>query len=105
MIYLLSETHKYGGKRKMLNITDIRVKPNRKKESKLKALVSLVIDDCFAVHGIKIIAGADGEFIAMPTESFSDGVFRDIVHPLNSETREVMKQRILEVYRRVISEE
>lgn len=89
----------------MLNITDIRVKPNRKKESKLKALVSLVIDDCFAVHGIKIIAGADGEFIAMPTESFADGVFRDIVHPLNSETRESMKDMILAAYRRVVAPE
>ena len=82
----------------MLNITDIRIRKVAADGSKLKAVASVIIDDCFAIHDIKIIDGAEGDFIAMPSRKTPSGEFKDIVHPINTETREALKQLILKAY-------
>ena len=80
-----------------MNITDVRVRKVAK-EGKMKAVVSVTIDDEFVVHDIKVIEGEKGLFIAMPSRKAVDGTYKDIVHPLNTETREFMKATILEAY-------
>jgi len=81
-----------------LKISDVRIRFVKKEDSKLKAVASITIEDCFVVHDIKIIDGADGPFIAMPSRKTSDGEFKDIAHPLNTETREELKNAILTAY-------
>ncbi len=86
-----------------MEITDIRVR-RIAKEGKMKAVVSITIDNEFVVHDIKVIEGEKGLFIAMPSKKASDGEFRDIAHPINSETREGMQRMILERYENALSE-
>lgn len=80
-----------------MQITDIRV---RKIENggKMKAVVSITIDEEFVVHDIKVIEGEKGLFIAMPSRRASDGEFKDVAHPIKSETREKLQRIILEKY-------
>jgi stage V sporulation protein G len=80
-----------------MEITDVRVFPVD--EEKLKAFVSIIIDGCFVVSDIKIINGASGLFISMPSKKRKDGSFRDIAHPLNSETRRAIEEKVLARYR------
>ena len=80
-----------------MNITDVRVR-KIKKEGKLKAVISITLDDEFVIHDIKVIEGEKGCFIAMPSRKASDGEFRDIAHPINQETREHLQGIILEKY-------
>ena len=80
-----------------MQITDIRIR-SVEKEGKMKAVVSITIDDEFVVHDIKIIEGEKGMFIAMPSRKAADGEYRDIAHPINSETRERIQSIILEKY-------
>ncbi len=82
----------------MLNITDVRVRIVKKEDAKLKAVASIIIDDCFAIHDIKIIEGAEGNFIAMPSRKTPDGEFKDIAHPINSETRELVRQKVFAAF-------
>lgn len=82
---------------KKLNITDVRVR-KISDEGKMKAVVSVTFDDEFVVHDIKVIDGQNGLFIAMPSRKMGDGDYRDIAHPLRSETRNRMKDAILEAY-------
>lgn len=82
----------------MLNITDTRIRIVKRDDGKLKAVASIIIDDCFAVHDIKIISGADGNFIAMPSRKTPDGEFKDIAHPINTQTREAIRDKVLEAY-------
>ena len=86
-----------------MNITDVRVRKVAK-EGKMKAVVSITIDDEFVVHDIKVIEGEKGLFIAMPSRKASDGEYRDIAHPINSETRERIQKIILEHYETAIAE-
>lgn len=88
----------------MLNITDTRIRILEGNNSKLKAVASITIDNCFAVHDIKIIEGNDGIFIAMPSRKASDGMFKDIAHPINHDAREFVKSIILDAYRKAIEE-
>ena len=81
-----------------MNITDIRVRLVTKEDSKLKAVASFTIDNAFVVHDVKIIEGANGNFIAMPSKQAPSGEYRDIVHPLNTETREQLSSAILSAY-------
>ena len=81
-----------------MQITDVRVRKVAAKEGKLKAVVSITIDDEFVVHDIKVIEGEKGLFIAMPSRKASDGEYRDIAHPINSSTREMIQKLILEKY-------
>ena len=78
-------------------ITDVRVRKVTK-EGKMKAVVSITIDDEFVVHDIKVIEGEKGLFIAMPSRKASDGEYKDIAHPINSATREKIQKIILEKY-------
>lgn len=86
-----------------MNITDVRVR-KVDKEGKMKAVVSITIDQEFVIHDIKVIEGDRGLFIAMPSKRTADGEFRDIAHPINSDTRESLQKLILESYERSLSE-
>ena len=86
-----------------MQITDVRVRKVTK-EGKMKAIVSITLDDEFVVHDIKVIEGEKGLFIAMPSKKASDGVYRDIAHPINSSTREAIQKIILESYERAAAE-
>lgn len=81
-----------------MEITEVRVFPVN--EEKLKAYVTITIDHCFVVRDLKVISGTSGLFIAMPARRRKDGTFKDIAHPLNSETRERMERVILAEYER-----
>lgn len=87
-----------------MQITDVRVRKVTK-EGKMKAIVSITLDDEFVVHDIKVIEGEKGPFIAMPSKKAADGEFRDIAHPINSATREHIQNIILEKYAKVLEEE
>ena len=87
-----------------MNITDVRVR-KVSKEGKMKAVVSITIDEEFVVHDIKVIEGEKGLFIAMPSRKASDGEYRDIAHPINSNTRERIQKLILEKYEEVMAAE
>ena len=84
-----------------MQITDVRVRKVTK-EGKMKAVVSITIDDEFVVHDIKVIEGEKGLFIAMPSRKASDGEYRDIAHPINSSTRDCIQSLILEKYQSTI---
>ena len=88
----------------MITITDVKIRTVNAENSKLKAVASIIINDCIAIHDIKIIAGDNGEFIAMPSRKTPNGEFKDIAHPINSETREVMREAILSGYQRHLTE-
>ena len=88
----------------MMRITDVRVRKVAK-EGKMKAVVSITIDDEFVVHDIKVIEGVKGLFIAMPSRRAADGEFRDIAHPINSETRDHIQNIILEEYQKQMTAE
>ena len=87
-----------------MQITDVRVRKVTK-EGKMKAAVSITFDDEFAVHDIKIIEGEKGLFIAMPSRKTTDGEYRDIAHPINSETRDRIQKIILEKYEEVLEQD
>ena len=87
-----------------MRITDIRIRKITR-EGKVKAVASITLDDCFAVHDIKVISGKDGLFVAMPSRPTSDGGFRDVAHPINSETRSYLKDEIIKAYNEVEDQE
>jgi stage V sporulation protein G len=87
-----------------VNITEVRIRLKTKEESKIRAIASITLDECFVVHDIKVIEGNEGYFIAMPSRKTPEGEFKDIVHPLNTETREFIKKRILEEYEKARAE-
>ena len=80
-----------------MQITDVRIR-KIEKEGKMKAVVSITIDDALVIHDIKVIEGDKGLFIAMPSRKAADGEYRDIAHPINAETRENIQKLILEKY-------
>ena len=82
-----------------MEITQVRVFPVE--EEKLKAFVSVIFDDCFVVSDIKIIQGNSGLFISMPSKKGKNGTFRDIAHPLNSDTRGSIEESVITKYREV----
>ena len=86
-----------------MNITDVRIR-KVSDEGKMKAVVSITFDDEFVVHDIKIIEGQNGLFIAMPSRKMGEGDFRDIAHPLVSETRNKIRDAIFEEYDKVLTE-
>ena len=87
-----------------MEITDVRVRKVTK-EGKLKAVVSITMDDEFVVHDIKVIEGEKGLFIAMPSKKSADGEYRDIAHPINSGTRDRIQTLILEKYEEALKED
>ena len=87
-----------------MNITDVRIRKINN-EGKMKAVVSITFDDEFVVHDIKIIEGQNGLFIAMPSRKMGEGDFRDIAHPLISETRNKIKEAIFQEYDKMLEEQ
>ena len=87
-----------------MKITDVRVR-KMTKDGKMKAIVSITIDDEFVVHDIKVIDGERGLFIAMPSRKASDGEYKDIAHPINTETRTSIQNLILEAYDKALEED
>lgn len=87
-----------------MTITDVWVRKITK-EGKLRAIVSITLDNEFVVHDIKVIEGEKGLFIAMPSKKSVDGEFRDIAHPINSSTRENIQSVILQKYQESLTEE
>jgi stage V sporulation protein G len=79
-----------------MEITEVKVFPVD--EEKLKAYITIGLDNCFVVRDLKIISGTAGLFVAMPSKRRKDGTFKDIAHPLNQSTREVMEKKILDAY-------
>ncbi|OPJ61087.1 septation regulator SpoVG [Clostridium oryzae] len=85
-------------------ITDVRIRKIAA-DGKMKAIVSVTFDNEFVVHDIKVIEGQNGLFIAMPSRKTPDGEFKDIAHPINTETREKIQNAILDEYAKVKTEE
>ena len=86
-----------------MTITDVWVR-RITKEGKLKAIVSITLDNEFVVHDIKVIEGEKGLFIAMPSKKSADGEYRDVAHPINSSTREMIQGIILDRYQKSLLE-
>ncbi len=82
----------------------MRIRLVKKDDGKLKAVASITIDDCFVVHDIKVIEGAEGYFISMPSRKTPDGEYKDIVHPINTQTREQIRDAVLEAYEKAEKE-
>ena len=87
-----------------MQITDVRIR-KVEKEGKMKAVVSITIDEEFVVHDIKVIEGDKGLFIALPSRKAADGEYRDIAHPINSDTRERIQTLILQKYQETMAAE
>jgi stage V sporulation protein G len=85
-----------------MEITDVRVRLAKTDGGKLKAVASITIDGCFAVHDIKIIDGNSGPFIAMPSRKTPEGEFKDVAHPINPDTRAYISQMVLEAYEKLL---
>ena len=86
-----------------MKITDVRIRKIAS-EGKMKAIVSVTFENEFVVHDIKVIEGQNGLFIAMPSRKTPDGEFKDIAHPINTETREILQNAILAEYAKVMQE-
>ena len=82
-----------------MKITNVSIRRAEKEDSRMKAIASVLLDDEFAVHDIRIIEGDNGLFIAMPSRKTSTGGYRDIAHPINPETRTMFEETILEAYK------
>lgn len=81
-----------------MKITSVNVRKVEKEESRMKGIASVLLDDCFAIHDIRIIEGDNGLFIAMPSRKTATGGYRDIAHPINPETRKMFEEAVLEAY-------
>lgn len=81
-----------------LEITAITIRPFNSGDEKLKAFASIILNNAFIIKDLKIIEGANGRFVAMPSRRGKDGVFRDVAHPLNQETREIIEGAVLAAY-------
>ena len=82
-----------------MKITSVTVRKEEKENSRMRGKASVLIDDCFAIHDIRIIEGNEGLFIAMPSRQKANGEYRDIAHPINQETRQMFQDTILEAYK------
>lgn len=80
-----------------MEITDVRIR-KIDGQTRLRAVVSITIDDAFAVHELRVIEGKEGLFVAMPSREASDGTFRDLAHPINTETRALIEKAVLDKY-------
>jgi len=81
-----------------LKITDIRIRLIPNEDSKLKAVASITIDDCFVVHDIKVLEGNQGFFVSMPSRKTPEGEYKDVAHPINTPTREEINKLVLAEY-------
>ena len=84
-----------------MQITSVNVKKYDKEESKMKGIASVLIDECFVIRDIRIIEGNEGLFIAFPSRKNNEGLYVDVAHPINSETRKQFEDAIFEEYNKV----
>ena len=77
-----------------MQITSVNVKKYDEEESKMKGIASVLIDDCFVIRDIRIIEGNDGLFIAFPSRKNNEGLYVDVAHPINSETRKMFEDAV-----------
>lgn len=82
-----------------MKISDVRVRIVQKEDIKLKAVASITIDDCFVIHDIKVIEGNEGYFVAMPSRKTNDGEYKDIAHPINTETRQAVIDAVINAFK------
>jgi len=85
-----------------MEITEVRVFPVN--EEKLRAYVTITFDQCFVIRDLKIIQGATGLFVSMPSKKRKDGTYRDIAHPINNETRRMIEEKIIAEYHKMVAE-
>ena len=88
-----------------MQITSVNVKKYDKEESKMKGIASVLIDDCFVIRDIRIIEGNDGLFIAFPSRKNNEGLYVDVAHPINSETRKMFEDAIFAEFNKAEEEE
>ena len=88
-----------------MKITSVTVRKITKENSRMKGIASVLLDDCFAVHDIRIIEGDNGLFIAMPSRQTSTGEYRDVCHPINPDVRSAFTEAIIDEYNKVSEEE
>lgn len=81
-----------------MEITSVTIRKVEKADSRMKGIASVLLDDCFAIHDIRIIEGDNGLFVAMPSRKTSVGDYRDIAHPINPETRKLFEDKVLDAY-------
>ncbi len=87
-----------------MDITDIRIR-RVSAEGKLRAYVTVTFEDCFVVHNVKVIEGKNGAFIAMPSRKTKTGEYKDVAHPINSDFRGLLQERILEEYEKALEDD
>ncbi len=85
-----------------MRITDVRIRKINT-EGRMKAIVSITLDDEFVIHDVRVVDGNNGLFVAMPSRKTPEGEFRDIAHPINSQTRERLQTAVLEAYERQLA--
>ena len=88
-----------------MKITSVNVRVTEKEDSRMKGIASILLDDCFAIHDIRIIEGDKGLFIAMPSRKTPNGEYRDIAHPITPECRKMFEDAILEEYNNELNKE
>lgn len=81
-----------------MKISDVRIRLMQNDDTKLKAVASITIDDCFVVHDIKVLEGNQGYFVSMPSRKTPDGQYKDVAHPINTDTREQLNKVVLEAF-------
>lgn len=87
-----------------MNVTDVRIRKILS-EGKMKAIVSVTIDDAFVIHDVKVVDGQNGLFVAMPSRKTPAGEFRDIAHPISQQARDIIQSKVLDKYQEVLSEQ
>ena len=88
-----------------MKITNVSIRKVEKEDSRMKGIASVLLDDEFAVHDIRIIEGTKGLFIAMPSRKTSTGGYRDIAHPINPDVRKMFEDAIIEAYKAELNKE
>lgn len=86
-----------------MKITSVNVRITEKEDSRMKGIASILLDDCFAIHDIRIIEGDKGLFIAMPSRKTSSGEYRDIAHPITPECRKMFEDAVLDEYNKELN--
>ncbi len=86
-----------------MEVTEVKVFPVKNEDERLKAFATITFDNCFIVRDLKVINGNEGLFVAMPSKKRKDGQYKDIAHPLNNETRELIETAVLSAYNEEIS--
>ena len=83
-----------------MEVTDVKIRPTD--EDKLRAYVTITLDHCFVISDLKIITGSKGYFLSMPSKKRKDGTYKDIAHPINSETRKMLEEKVLAEYEKLL---